>query len=83
MKENKIKNDKEKVVKYILCSDEEKVAVHDTPKRGFCAKCELAQNRWYEVDPKKETDEMYFVKEGINGYVDKSAFSIGGIRNEK
>lgn len=82
MKDNKTKNDKEKVVRYILCSDEERVDVHDRPNRGFCIKCELAPNRWYEVDPKKETNEMYFVKEGINGYVYKSAFITRGINNE-
>ena len=82
MKENKIKNDKEKVVKYIFCSGKEKVAVYDRPNRGFCTKWELAQNRGYQADSKRETDEMYFVKEGINGYVDKSSFGIRGIRNE-
>lgn len=82
MKENKTKDSKEKVVRHISHSNEEKVSVYDRPDKGFSTKCELAPNRWYEVDPKKETDEMYFVQEGINGYVDKSAFSIRGINNE-
>lgn len=82
MKENKTENSKEKIVRYVLCSDKEKIVVHDRPNKGFSTKCELAPNRWYEVDPEKETNEMYFIKEGINGYVDKSVFSIRSIRNE-
>lgn len=82
MKENKTKDGKEKVVKYILHSNEEKVSVYDRPDKGFSTKCELAPNRWYEVDPEKETDRMYFIQEGINGYVDKSVFSTRGIDNE-
>lgn len=82
MKKNKIKDSKEKVVGYILHTNEEKVSVYDRPDKGFSTKCELAPNRWYKVDPKKETDEMYFVQEGINGYVDKAALSIRGINNE-
>ena len=82
MKENKTKNSKEKVVRYILHSNKEKVSVYDRPDKGFSTKCELAPNRWYEVDPEKETDGMYFVQEGINGYVDKSDLSARSINNE-